>query len=385
LQTEIINLKYCKIISKNNMMKHKTYWIYQVAGWGSFALANIFFGILFARVDTLFIIRLTIFIGTGFLLSHFMKMLIKKLKILQKPINLQIINAAVFTLLFALLSGIVISWLNKYFNVLSEYERHVSTEKLILSFSFTTGILLLIWNCFYFLYHFVKYIRREEQQKIEAQKVLFELEAKALRAQMNPHFIYNCLNSIKSLIQEDKKGMSIDYLTTFSKLIRTLFNNADKKEINLYDEIETCKLYLKLESMRLDAKFSYNVNVHRGIDLKSIHVPALIIQPFIENAIWHGILPKDSGGQVDVLVQQIGDSIEVLIDDNGIGREASRLNKSVRDMTHQSKGVYLTQSRLHLDNLITKRSAALEIIDKKNNDEIATGTTVILKFKDQFT
>ncbi|MBK6634916.1 MAG: histidine kinase [Chitinophagaceae bacterium] len=129
-----------------------------------------------------------------------------------------------------------------------------------------------------------------------------ELEAKALRAQMNPHFIFNSLNSIKSLIQQNENEKSVTYLTTFSKLIRTLLNNADKKEISLYDEIETCKLYLQLEAMRFDTKFSYAVDVDKDIDLKSIQVPALIIQPFIENAIWHGIVPRNSTGHVSLNV-----------------------------------------------------------------------------------
>ena len=97
------------------------------------------------------------------------------------------------------------------------------------------------------------------------------------------------------MIQQNQMDRSIMYLTAFSKLIRTLFNNADKKEISLYDEIETCKLYLQLEAMRFDEKFSFAVNVGDEIDLKSIQVPALIVQPFIENAIWHGILPKETG------------------------------------------------------------------------------------------
>ena len=138
----------------------------------------------------------------------------------------------------------------------------------------------------------VRAVRKQERIKAAHEKELLELEAKALRAQMNPHFIFNCLNSIKSLIQQHEEEKSVTYLTTFSKLIRTLFNNADKKEISLYDEIETCKLYLQLEAMRFDTKFSYSVNIDEDIDLKSIHVPALIIQPFIENAIWHGIVPK---------------------------------------------------------------------------------------------
>src|SRR6185369_4454367 len=106
------------------------------------------------------------------------------------------------------------------------------------------------------------------------------LEAKALRAQMNPHFIFNCMNSIKSLIQKNEHEKAINYLTTFSKLIRTVFQNSDKREITLYDEIETCRLYTELESMRFGKKFSHEFNINEKLDLKSIMVPALILQPF---------------------------------------------------------------------------------------------------------
>jgi anti-sigma regulatory factor (Ser/Thr protein kinase) len=361
-------------------MRDKKYWICQAIGWGLFALINVFFGALYSRLSSDFAIRLVVFCGTGFLFSHLTRILIKKTNILQKSFIQQIIRSVIIIIFFAALSGIVIFGLNKYFNVANAMERQFSAIKIILGNSFSTSLLFGIWSCLYFLYHYVQGIRREEQQKIEAQKNLLELEAKALRAQMNPHFIFNCLNSIKSLIQEDKKEVSVTYLTTFSKLIRTLFNNADKKEINLYDEIETCKLYLKLESMRFDAKFSYGVTVDPDLDLKSIQVPALIIQPFIENAIMHGIMPKDTGGHLEVSVLRNDNSIDIIIEDNGIGREASVQNKSLIGLVHQSKGVYLTQSRLALDNLITKRQAALKIVDKKNENGTAQGTKAILTF-----
>jgi len=217
-----------------------------------------------------------------------------------------------------------------------------------------------------------------EKEKAAREKELLELEAKALRAQMNPHFIFNCLNSIKSLMQEREMDKGVTYLTMFSKLIRTLFNNADKKEISLYDEIETCKLYLQLESMRFDSRFSYSVNIDEKIDLKSVQIPALIIQPFIENAIWHGIIPKANGGHIDLLVNQKNESVEVIIDDDGVGRAASLQNKA--GLAHQSKGVHLTQSRLELNNLLQKKNAQLEIIDKKDDPQTATGTKVILTF-----
>ena len=228
----------------------------------------------------------------------------------------------------------------------------------------------------------VKKIRKEESEKSAYEKQLLELEAKALRAQMNPHFIFNCLNSIKSLIQEKQTEKGVTYLTTFSKLIRTLFNNADKKEITLYDEIETCKLYLQLESMRFDTKFSYQVNVDENIDLKSVQVPALIIQPFIENAIWHGIMPKNNGGTVLVNVSQNNGHIEIAIEDDGIGREASQQNKSI-NTAHQSKGVNLTQARLELDNLLQQRQATLVTIDKKAENRASAGTKVIITIKEE--
>ena len=222
-----------------------------------------------------------------------------------------------------------------------------------------------------------------EKQKSIREKEMMELEAKALRAQMNPHFIFNCLNSIKSLVQDDKKDKSVAYLTIFSKLIRTLFQNADKKEISLYDEIETCKLYLQLEAMRFDAKFSYHINIDASIDLKSISVPALIIQPFIENSIWHGIVPKGSDGNVSLNVNRKNGNIEIIVEDDGIGRESSQQNKAATTIGHQSKGVNLTQSRLELDNLLQQRQAKLETSDKRDQQGKACGTKVIITLPDE--
>ena len=225
--------------------------------------------------------------------------------------------------------------------------------------------------------------KEAEKLKTTYEKKMLELESKALRAQMNPHFIFNCLNSIKALVQKKDEDKAITYLTTFSKLIRTIFQNSDKREITLYDEMETCRLYTQLESMRFGNKFNYSFAVDNTIDLKSVMVPALIIQPFIENAIWHGIMPKEDGGYVNVTVNRLDENICCMIDDNGIGREISRQNKFKGEpSTHQSKGVHLTQSRLDLNNLINERSASLEVIDKKDDEGKAAGTAVVVKFRE---
>jgi hypothetical protein len=194
---------------------------------------------------------------------------------------------------------------------------------------FRTIAAISIIGLLYWLFRIrIASVRKKEQLNSKHEKELLELEAKALRAQMNPHFIFNCMNSIKALIQNDEKQRSIEYLTTFSKLIRTLFQNSDKRQISLFDEIETCRLYTQLESMRLNGKLKYSFDIDPNLDLKSVMVPALIIQPFIENAIWHGIVPKDQG---TIKVSVIGNATSVIceVDDNGIGREMSILNKPV--------------------------------------------------------
>lgn len=233
---------------------------------------------------------------------------------------------------------------------------------------------------FYFIRKRIQYVRRKEQQKVQHEKELLTLEAKALRAQMNPHFIFNCLNSIKALIQKNENDTAAAYLTTFSKLIRILFQNSDKREVSLYEEIETCKLYAQLEAVRFADKVSFHFVVDESIDLKDIKVPALILQPFIENAIWHGLVPKEEGGRVEVSVQQDNGSVCCIIDDNGIGRDLSRQYKSAYADVHQSKGISLTQSRLRLDKLLNGRDDSIDVIDKKEPDG-RTGTTIVLTFK----
>jgi len=242
-------------------------------------------------------------------------------------------------------------------------------------------MLLVLAGLFLGLQLRIRVIRKQEREKAGYEKQFLELEAKALRAQMNPHFIFNCMNSIKSLIQEDQREKAVVYLTTFSKLIRFLFNNADKKEISLYDELETCRLYLQLEAMRFGVQFQYEIEIDEGIDLKSVFIPALIIQPFIENAIWHGIIPKGSGGKLSLVIKRKNDQVEIIIDDDGIGRQVSLQNKSISNIAHQSKGVNLTQARIELDNLLRQQEAGIEVIDKHDSLGSAAGTKVIITLK----
>ncbi len=241
-------------------------------------------------------------------------------------------------------------------------------------------VIVILLLSFLFIHWRIETVRKKEQLKAKHEKDLLELEAKALRSQMNPHFIFNCLNSIKALIQEQEDEKAITYLTTFSKLIRTIFQNADKREITLFDEIETCRLYTQLENMRFGKKINYHFNVDQTTDLKSVMIPALTIQPFIENAIWHGIMPKEGEGSLTVTVEKKDGVIACIVDDDGIGRDMSMQNKFKSEAFHESKGVRLTQTRLNIDNALNERKATVEIIDKKDEMGKSAGTTVILVF-----
>lgn len=229
----------------------------------------------------------------------------------------------------------------------------------------------------------IKAIQKKEREKREHEVVLLELEAKALRAQMNPHFIFNSLNSIKSLINKGENDKAADYLTTFSKLIRTLFQNSDKREISLHEELETCKLYTRLEKMRFADKLDVLFDIDKSIDLKNIKVPALILQPFIENAIWHGLIPKGSGGVLKITVTHHNGIISCVVEDNGIGREVAAQYKAAYEGAYESKGITLTKARLSYNNLLNHISGDVTIIDKKDEAGLATGTSVVLTINQQ--
>jgi sensor histidine kinase YesM len=357
------------------------YWKCQIIGWGLMGLNDFigvwsFFGL---NNDGITAPIFTVVIGLP--VSHLMRIVLVKLKVTQKSIRLQIICFLCITSVFALIEASIHTGAISLFYYYFVSEQGAWGRFIMM----VNGALfeLLPWSFIYFIYHYVQNVRKQDQAKIDMQYKMLELEAFALRATMNPHFIFNCLNSIKSLIQKNENEKSVTYLTTFSKLIRTLFDNADKKDISLFDEIETCKLYLQLEKMRFDAKFSFVVNVENCIDLKSIQIPALIVQPFIENAIWHGIVPRNTGGHVSLNVVKKNKMIEVAIEDDGIGRESSQQNKSASSLAHQSKGVNLTLSRLELNNQLQQRQAKLQVIDKKDENGLSKGTTVIIKIKEE--
>ncbi len=207
------------------------------------------------------------------------------------------------------------------------------------------------------------------------------LQLKVLRTQMNPHFIYNCLNAINNLVMKGESDKASNYLLNFSKLLRMILDFSDKTFVDLEDEIKFIQLYLSLEAMRMGNDFSYEVKASGEILSEDIGVPSLLIQPFIENAIWHGLINKSGDKKLTVNFEQGNDihRLTCTVEDNGIGREkAAEARRNNHTMLHESKGIRITQERIALLQYQIRNEVSVTISDKVNANQEPEGTLVKL-------
>lgn len=226
-------------------------------------------------------------------------------------------------------------------------------------------------------------LRNERIQK-DLELRTTELEMQALRAQMNPHFIFNCLSSINRFILKNEPDKASDYLTRFSRLIRLVLINSQKPLIVLEDEIEMLRLYLEMEQLRFKNAFDYSIIYNNDIEPSNILLPPLLLQPFCENAIWHGLMHKEGHGQLSVAFSMRNNILNCIITDNGIGRARAAEIKSKSAEKIKSLGIKLTADRLSLFN--EERSVQHfyrieDIIDDLGNT-IGTKVTVEIRYKE---
>lgn len=207
-------------------------------------------------------------------------------------------------------------------------------------------------------------------------KELSENKLSAFQARMNPHFIFNSLNSIQSLVLSGETISSITYLSRFSKLMRQILDGSGRSKTLLQDEIDMLRSYVELEQLRFD-RFTFQIDVAPDINAAALEVPTMIIQPFVENAIIHGILPCRNEGLLRISFGRRGNTIVCTVDDNGVGRKRSRELNAARSKEHKSQGISIATNRLAL---LDKRRAdsAVQYIDKEEAGN-PSGTTVILQ------
>jgi len=221
--------------------------------------------------------------------------------------------------------------------------------------------------------------KHEAQQKmLEIEKQLFELEQKTLRLQMNPHFIFNSLNSIQSYIINHKAELAVGYLSKFSKLMRLILANSGSRFIVFKEELWALNYYLELEKLRFDNKFEYNIYIDKDIEEDFMSIPPMILQPYVENAIIHGLINKPRKGKIDIRFTLKNETIRCNITDNGIGREKAMQLSRNSGIIKKSQGMMITKSRLETLNKQYNEEFSVEIIDLKDEKGNATGTEVKL-------
>ncbi|MGK2864811.1 MAG: histidine kinase, partial [Chitinophagaceae bacterium] len=229
---------------------------------------------------------------------------------------------------------------------------------------------------------FIRQLELSEKEKklagLQQQKT--ELEIQVLRAQMNPHFIFNCLSSINRFILKNESETASDYLTKFSRLIRMVLNNSNKPLIILEDELEMLRLYLDLERLRFKNSFDYSISFRNNFDAAFIYIPPLLLQPFTENAIWHGLMHKEGQGNLDISFEIENNMLNCYIIDNGIGRKEAEALKSKSAEKQKSMGMQISAERLALLNNDVEQTV-FSVEDLADAEGQAAGTRVTLKIR----
>ncbi|MEO6734195.1 MAG: histidine kinase [Ferruginibacter sp.] len=312
------------------------YWICQLAGWGAnFAISVFYYLNLSIRKIDNFYILITISVVLGVLFTHIMRMIIKEYQFLNKPITKQILYFVIVTIIFAILYACADVGLEKIFNLRDKGAPKISVLNEITRNSINNFFLLFIWNLLYYTFHYVERTRRQEVDTLKLQSLVKELELKTIKSHINPHFIFNALNSIRALVDENP-SRARTAITELSNILRSSMQTEKMETVPLESELNIVKDYLALEKMRFEERL--NIEMIIDEDTLSQPVPPMMLQTLVENAIKHGISKKIDGGTIRVssdfvenhheLVVQNSGQLGLYINENGFGVRSTqdRLN-----------------------------------------------------------
>ena len=236
-------------------------------------------------------------------------------------------------------------------------------------------LLCLVGAVIYTVFRYrTRQIQKEEALKTAFNQRIAQIEMTALRAQMNPHFVFNCLNSINRFILVNEPDEASAYLTKFSRLIRLILDNSREELIGLDQELEALKLYIELEAMRFNNRFDYEISLAPGLDTTAYQVPPMLIQPYVENAIWHGLMHRKEKGLLKIHLSEQSGSLHIIVEDNGIGRAKAAELKSKSAAQHKSQGMQVTAERMELIRTVYGVSASVQITDLVDEEGEAKGT-----------
>ena len=252
----------------------------------------------------------------------------------------------------------------------NELFKERSRRTQILLFSIGAGALFLI-GLFMVL---------SRQRKIIYDRDLAHLEQQRLASQMNPHFLFNALNSIKAFLIDNERDSAISYLDTFAQLVRRILQSSIDETVSLAEELDNCKLYVRIENARLNNEVDFSLDVDPSLNLERVQVPPLLLQPFLENAFWHGLQSKKGQKQLDLIIEKVNSgSAKIRIVDNGVGRVAAEKSKEHRVRKRKSIGVDITRKRLDYYAKQAGKNASFKIVDLIAANGDALGTEVIVE------
>jgi LytS/YehU family sensor histidine kinase len=221
-----------------------------------------------------------------------------------------------------------------------------------------------------------KQLRKREAAKQELERMIYEYRMTALRSQMTPHFIFNVITSIQHYVLDNNRMESYDYLSKFGRLMRLVLENSKEKYITLFRELETLSLYIELEQLRLNKKFDWAMTVSEAVDTERMQIPSMLVQPYIENAIKHGLAPRKQGGVLTINFEAKDDILTVTVNDNGVGRVAAAAAREKQ--SHHSMGMEITVNRIEVLSRWHNKKFEVAVTDKYNEAGIAEGTLVLI-------
>lgn len=323
---------------------NRTYWLFQGIGWGSFVLIHLFFNWSLDKIQTpldrrIFFERIGIFILLGIVLTHIMRLVILRMNLLQKKLETQIWQFVLLTLFFSFIGALSDMLLRQKFDLLKSEEVLLQKKNLtllILSNSFSFFIYYFIWNAIYFMYHYISKSRKQQLDTLQLEALVKELELKTIKAHINPHFIFNSLNSIRALVDENPQRARAA-VTELSNILRSSMQTDKLERVTFEKELSIVKDYLALENMRFEDRLQIEYRIDE--DTLDQPVPPMMLQTLVENAIKHGISKQINGGIVRIISDFKGNYHELAVQNTGF------LNGYAN---HEGFGLSSTTNRLSL-------------------------------------
>ena len=264
-----------------------------------------------------------------------------------------------------------------------EIQRKEGQRQAALNKAYIGGFIFIIVVCALIFYIIRQRLhlsaKNNEIKEVDFKRQVTELEMKALRAQINPHFLFNCMNAINLMILKGQTKNASLYLAKFSKLARLILENAEASVVTLESEMTLLESYIQLEELRLPGRIGYTISVGEGIGVQSTYLPSMVLQPVVENAIWHGIVHKenDEKGSIFIDVRQQNDELLCTVEDNGVGRAKAQQMRDKSLINNKSMGMKITEERLRLRHHKQVREC-IQITDLRDMDNHAVGTRVVL-------